>query len=77
MGPSGCRPYCCVPFLNQMVRTVEESIASEMAIRMQSMKQASENAGKLGHDLALQYNRQRQDMITSALIESLVHAEDY
>lgn len=47
-------------FVAQVLRTIQESVASELAARMQSMQSASDNAGKLARDLSLQYNRARQ-----------------
>merc|ERR1719203_1340573 len=48
-------------YLNgQILRCLQESVASELAARMQSMLSASDNAGNLAKDLSLQYNRARQ-----------------
>jgi len=52
-------------YLNgQLLRCIQESVASELAARMQSMQSASDNAGKLAKDLSLQYNRARQAAVT-------------
>jgi F-type H+-transporting ATPase subunit gamma len=57
-------------YLNsQLVRTLQESVASELAARMTSMQNASDNAKELGKNLNLQYNRLRQASVTSSLLE--------
>lgn len=53
----------------QMLRTLQESVASELAARMQSMQSASDNAGKLAKDLSQQYNRARQAAVTQEILE--------
>lgn len=57
-------------YLNgQILRTLQESIASELAARMQSMQSATDNAKSLRQDLSLFYNRGRQAAITQELSE--------
>ncbi len=45
---------------SQVLRALQESIASELAARMTAMGAASDNAKSLGKALNLSYNRQRQ-----------------
>eukprot|EP00670_Eutreptiella_braarudii_P005314 CAMPEP_0174280908 /NCGR_PEP_ID=MMETSP0809-20121228/1219_1 /TAXON_ID=73025 ORGANISM="Eutreptiella gymnastica-like, Strain CCMP1594" /NCGR_SAMPLE_ID=MMETSP0809 /ASSEMBLY_ACC=CAM_ASM_000658 /LENGTH=464 /DNA_ID=CAMNT_0015374101 /DNA_START=44 /DNA_END=1438 /DNA_ORIENTATION=- len=57
-------------YLNsQLVRTLQESVASELSARMTSMQNASDNAKELGKNLNLQYNRIRQAAVTSSILE--------
>merc|ERR1712125_8660 len=57
-------------YLNgQILRTLQESVASELAARMQSMQSASDNAGELAKQLSLQYNRARQAAVTQEILE--------
>ncbi|EEC47913.1 precursor of ATPase ATPase gamma subunit [Phaeodactylum tricornutum CCAP 1055/1] len=57
-------------YLNgQILRTLQESVASELAARMQSMQSASDNAGSLAKQLNLEYNRARQAAVTQELLE--------
>jgi F-type H+-transporting ATPase subunit gamma len=53
----------------QVLRTLQESVASELAARMQSMQSASDNAGELAKKLNLEYNRARQSAVTQELLE--------
>lgn len=53
----------------QVLRTLQESVASELAARMQSMQAASDNAGELAKQLNLQYNRARQASVTQEILE--------
>lgn len=53
----------------QVLRTLQESVASELAARMQSMQSASDNAGELAKQLSLQYNRARQAAVTQEILE--------
>lgn len=53
----------------QVLRTLQESVASELAARMQSMQAASDNAGELARQLNLQYNRARQASVTQEILE--------
>lgn len=62
-------------YLNgQLLRCIQESVASELAARMQSMQSASDNAGQLAKDLSLQYNRARQAAVTQELLEIVAGA---
>lgn len=57
-------------YLNgQILRTLQESVASELAARMQSMQSASDNAGSLAKELSMEYNRARQAAVTQELLE--------
>merc|ERR1712228_681547 len=57
-------------YLNgQILRTLQESVASELAARMQSMQSASDNAGELAKKLSLEYNRARQAAVTQEILE--------
>jgi F-type H+-transporting ATPase subunit gamma len=57
-------------YLNgQILRTLQESVASELAARMQSMQSATDNAKNLRGDLSLYYNRGRQAAITQEIAE--------
>mmetsp|Transcript_32611 Transcript_32611/g.37094 ORF Transcript_32611/g.37094 Transcript_32611/m.37094 type:complete len:366 (+) Transcript_32611:57-1154(+) len=57
-------------YLNgQILRTLQESVASELAARMQSMQSASDNAGELAKTLNTQYNRARQASVTAEILE--------
>merc|ERR1719191_161937 len=48
-------------YMNSIVlRTLQESLASELAARMNAMNSASDNAAALRKTLSLVYNRQRQ-----------------
>ena len=62
-------------YLNgQILRTLQESVASELAARMQSMQSASDNAGELAKNLSLQYNRARQAAVTQEILEIVAGA---
>jgi F-type H+-transporting ATPase subunit gamma len=54
---------------NQILRALQESVASELAARMTAMNNASENAGDLIKVLTLQYNKARQAAITQEILE--------
>jgi len=57
-------------YLNgQILRTLQESVASELAARMQSMQSASDNAGDLANRLSMEYNRARQAAVTQEILE--------
>jgi F-type H+-transporting ATPase subunit gamma len=57
-------------YLNgQILRCLQESVASELAARMQSMQSASDNAGELANKLSLEYNRARQAAVTQEILE--------
>jgi len=59
----------------QIFRAMLESAASEHAARMTAMDNATRNAGEMIKDLSLQYNRTRQAVITTELIEIIAGAE--
>ncbi len=59
----------------QMHRVLNESAASEHGARMTAMDAATRNAGEVIGRLTLQYNRARQDAITTELIEVISGAE--
>ncbi|KAG7338604.1 ATP synthase F1 subunit gamma [Nitzschia inconspicua] len=62
-------------YLNgQVLRTLQESVASELAARMQSMQSASDNAGDLANKLSLEYNRARQAAVTQEILEIVAGA---
>jgi len=57
-------------YLNgQILRTLQESVASELAARMQSMAAASDNAKDLSKRLSMEYNRCRQAAVTQEILE--------
>jgi F-type H+-transporting ATPase subunit gamma len=56
-------------------RALLESSASEHGARMTAMRQASDNASELIHDLTLQMNRARQAEITQEIMEVVAGAE--
>lgn len=58
----------------QILRTVQESLASELAARMSAMQAASDNAGELGKALTLKMNRARQAAVTQELLEIVAGA---
>lgn len=59
----------------QMHRVLNESSASEHGARMTAMDSATKNAGEMIERLTLEYNRARQDAITTELIEVVSGAE--
>jgi F-type H+-transporting ATPase subunit gamma len=62
-------------YLNgQILRCLQESVASELAARMQSMQSASDNAGQLAKTLSLEYNRARQAAVTQEILEIVAGA---
>ena len=52
-----------------VLRALQESLASELAARMNAMNSASDNAKELKKNLTLLYNRGRQAKITGEIIE--------
>ena len=54
---------------NQMLRSLQESAASELASRMTAMNNASDNAKELAKTLTLDYNKARQAAITQEILE--------
>jgi F-type H+-transporting ATPase subunit gamma len=62
-------------YLNsQLLRSLQESAASELAARMTAMSNASENASDLMRKLTLSYNKARQAAITQELLEVVAGA---
>ncbi len=59
----------------QLYAAVMDSQISEQSSRMMAMDNASRNAGELIEKLELKYNRTRQSIITSELIEIISGAE--
>jgi F-type H+-transporting ATPase subunit gamma len=57
-----------------LFRALLESTASEHGARMTAMRSASENAGELIEDLALEMNRARQAEITQEILEVVAGA---
>jgi len=53
----------------EVYHAVLESIASEQSARMVAMRDATENANELIQDLTLMYNKARQEMITTELLD--------
>lgn len=60
---------------NQLLRSLQESAASELAARMTAMSNASDNAKELTKTLTLSYNKARQASITQQLMEVVGGAE--
>jgi len=60
-----------VPYVlrNEIYTTLLDSIASEHAARTLAMQTATDNADDLLQELSLQYNKQRQQAITSELLD--------
>ncbi|CAF1741464.1 unnamed protein product [Brassica napus] len=59
-------------YLNsQILRALQESLASELAARMSAMSSASDNASDLKKSLSMVYNRKRQAKITGEILEIL------
>lgn len=57
-------------YLNgQILRCLQESVASELAARMNAMQSAADNAGELEKNLSQQYNRARQAAVTGEILE--------
>ncbi len=59
----------------QVLRALLENAASEQGARMSAMDNATRNAGDLIDSLTLNYNRTRQAVITTELIEIISGAE--
>ncbi|KAI4388367.1 hypothetical protein MLD38_000701 [Melastoma candidum] len=63
-------------YLNsQILRALQESIASELAARMNAMSSATDNAVELKKNLSTAYNRERQAKITGEILEIVAGAE--
>jgi len=58
----------------QILRTVQESLASELAARMSAMQSATDNASELGKILTQKMNRARQAAVTQELLEIVAGA---
>lgn len=62
-------------YLNsQILRALQESLASELAARMTAMSNASDNAEELKKSLSMIYNRERQAKITGEMLEIVAGA---
>lgn len=59
---------------NQLLRSLQEGSASELAARMTAMNNASDNASDLMKKLTLSYNKARQAAITQELSEVVAGA---
>jgi len=63
-------------YLNgQLLRTLQESVASELAARMSAMQAATDNAKDLESRLSQELNRARQAKITQELMEIIAGAD--
>ncbi|CAL5344516.1 unnamed protein product [Camellia sinensis] len=63
-------------YLNsQILRALQESLASELAARMSAMSNATDNAVELNKSLSSVYNRQRQAKITGEILEIVAGAD--
>merc|ERR1711988_421971 len=63
-------------YLNgQILRTLQESLASELAARMSAMQAATDNAKELQGKLESEMNRARQAKITQELMEIIAGAD--
>ena len=63
-------------YLNsQILRALQESLASELAARMSAMSAATDNATELKKNLSRAYNRQRQAKITGEILEIVAGAD--
>ncbi len=58
-----------------LLRALYDSVASELGARMTAMDSATKNARDMISSLTLQYNRQRQAVITTELIEIIAGSE--
>lgn len=58
----------------QVLRMLQESVASELGARMQAMQSASDNAEDLAERLTITYNRARQSAITNEICEIVAGA---
>jgi F-type H+-transporting ATPase subunit gamma len=59
----------------QVFQAILESLASEHAARMVAMQNATQNANELRADLRLEYNKARQQTITSDMLDIVGGAE--
>ena len=53
----------------QIYHALLESLASEQSARMVAMRNATDNANEMADDLTLQYNKVRQEIITTELLD--------
>jgi len=60
---------------NQLLRSLQEAAASELAARMTAMSSATDNASELITTLTLSYNKARQASITQEILEVVGGAE--
>merc|ERR1712193_476235 len=60
----------------QILRSLQEAVASELASRMQSMQSASDNAKDLKKSLSQTYNRIRQAGVTQEIPEAKEFPKD-
>jgi len=58
-----------------ILRALYDSVAAELGARMTAMDSATKNAADMIDKLTLQYNRQRQAVITTELIEIIAGSE--
>lgn len=58
---------------SQLIRIISEAIAAEQGTRLTAMSAAADNAKNLGQNLKSQYNKKRQEKITSEIIEVLAN----
>jgi len=58
-----------------LLRALYDSVAAELAARMTAMDAATKNAREMISKLTLRYNRQRQQVITTELIEIIAGSE--
>jgi hypothetical protein len=58
----------------QVLRMLQESVASELGARMAAMQSASDNAEELADRLTITYNRARQAAITNEICEIVAGA---
>ncbi len=68
-GSAETRPHAQPQAQSRPACRAQEALASELAARMNAMNNASDNARDLRKKLTFAYNRKRQAMITSQLIE--------
>jgi len=62
-------------FNSQVLRAMQESVASELAARMVAMEAATDNAKKLKDEIEKKMNRARQALVTQELAELVGAAE--
>ena len=58
----------------QILRCLQESVASELSARMTAMQSASDNAKQLKNTLSLEMNRARQAEVTQGILEVVAGA---